>query len=475
MREAPIGIGRATARLAGSESASPYVAPRGPSLTARLAETGTRTLRAIRSIATTPGSTPRRGAVRRGAVPVSYSLFLAALVSRAAYSGLARLHSRSAASRVAAFRRRTAAERRLVTAFALSLVLVGSVLADARPALPLGNANGAGQGVAAVLPGLAAPPDDLAANSLGANERADSVDAGVRYDPATIDGTDPGNVSNGAPYLPDGTLLKPVAIDGEYPYLVRTTVLDYTVQSGDTLTGIAARYHVSMATLWWANKLSSKDQLHVGQTIVIPPVSGLLWTVKEGDTLASIAAATQADPQDIVDYNGLTSDTLLLGMQLMIPGGQGAALPTNKPTAKPVAAGGGSTSRRLVGTGQLLWPVAGGYISQYFSSYHKAIDIAAPGGTPVYAADSGKVIWAGWRSNCGGYQIWLDHGDGMWTTYNHLSAILVGAGTYVGRGQTIGRVGMSGCATGTHLHFAVWLGGAPFSSTGYEVNPLLYL
>jgi murein DD-endopeptidase MepM/ murein hydrolase activator NlpD len=424
----------------------------------------------------TQASIPGHGARRRGASPTSYTLALAVLVTRAASSRLAWVRTRATASRVAMLRRRSATERRLVTAFVLSLVLVASVLADARPLAPLGTTDGVGQGEAGRIAGLGGFSEFVADRAPVGAERADSVDAGVGFDAAVIDADPQAGGSEGAPYLPDGTLLKPVAIDGSLPNLLRTDVERYTVRPSDTLTGIASRFRVSMATLWWANKLTSKDKLRVGQELMIPPVSGILWTVKEGDTLASIAKETKADVAKIKAFNGLDSDTLILGMQLMIPGGRGDPLPTPKPTPKPVVrSGGGGGGGSSSGNGTLRWPVAGGYISQYYWSGHPAIDIAAPGGTAVYAAAYGRVAWAGWRNNCGGYQIWIDHGNGMWTTYNHLSAILVGAGTYVGRGQTIGRIGQSGCATGTHLHFAVWKGGAPWTSGAYEVNPLNYL
>ena len=431
-----------------------------------------------------PGSTFRHGARRRGTTTTSYAVAVAVHVTRTATSRLATLRARSVASRVATRRRRSAVERRLVTAFVLSLVLVASVLADARPIEPLGGAHGAGTAELARIAGLASLTDyvDVGAPVAGsapvAGERSDSVDAGVAFDPLTIDGVVQGDGGQGAPYLPDGTLLKPVAIDGSLPNLLRTDITRYTVRSGDTLTGIAARFRVSMSTLWWANRLSSKDQLKIGQEIVIPPISGILWTVKEGDTLESIAAATKGRVPSIREFNGLTSDTLIIGMQLMVPGGKGEPIPTPKPTPKPapVSRSSGGSSGPCYGckfNGTLRWPVAGGYISQYYSSYHRAIDIAAPTGTGVLAAAYGKVTWAGWRNNCGGYQIWVDHGNGMSTTYNLLSAILVGAGSYVGRGQQIGRIGTSGCVTGSHLHFAVWIG--PIWNGGYEVNPLNYL
>lgn len=363
-----------------------------------------------------------------------------------------------------------------MTVFVLALVLVASVMSEARPTGPMGDAGLAGTGQAGRIAGLDALPELVVGGAMAAQERSDSVDPGVAIDPALIDeqGTDPGAL--GGPYLPDGTLLKPVAVEGSLPNLERTDVTIYTVRSGDTLTGIAARFRVSMMTLWWANKLTSKDSLRAGQELIIPPSSGILWTVEEGDTLESIAKETKGDVARIREYNGLTSDTLIIDQVLMVPGGRGDPIPTPKPTAKPVRAssgggGGGGTSYR--GSGTLRWPVDGGYISQYYWSGHRAIDIAASYGTNVRAAAYGKVTWAGWRSNCGGYQIWVDHLNGMSTTYNHLSSILVGAGSTVSRGQLIGRIGTSGCTTGPHLHFAVWIG--PIWNGGYEVNPLLYL
>ncbi len=103
--------------------------------------------------------------------------------------------------------------------------------------------------------------------------------------------------------------------------------------------------------------------------------------------------------------------------------------------------------------GTFIWPVVGGdnYISQYFHYGHYAIDIAADYGSTVRAAGAGTVTFAGWKSNGGGYQVWIAHGSGLYTTYNHMSAITVGTGEHVGRGEQVGRVGQSGNATGPHL------------------------
>jgi murein DD-endopeptidase MepM/ murein hydrolase activator NlpD len=167
---------------------------------------------------------------------------------------------------------------------------------------------------------------------------------------------------------------------------------------------------------------------------------------------------------------------------LIVPGARGAPIPTPKPTKRPVVrapAVNRTPTRTSVrppaqySGGAFAWPVAGGYISQYFRYGHPALDIAADYGTAVKAAAAGTVTFAGWKSNGGGYQIWIAHGSGLYTTYNHLSSVAVSTGSRVGRGTFIGRIGTSGWSTGPHLHFEVWRGS--IWAGGSRVNPLGYL
>ena len=120
------------------------------------------------------------------------------------------------------------------------------------------------------------------------------------------------------------------------------------------------------------------------------------------------------------------------------------------------------------GDGSLLWPVPGGYISQYFWSGHLAIDIAHAAGGPVLAADTGTVTQAGWMNNGGGLVVMIQHADGRVTGYNHLGSILVSVGQGVTRGSQIATVGCTGLCTGPHVHFQVII-------NGVLVNPLRYL
>ena len=128
------------------------------------------------------------------------------------------------------------------------------------------------------------------------------------------------------------------------------------------------------------------------------------------------------------------------------------------------------------GGGQFLWPAAGPLTSPYGwrthpifgdQRLHAGIDIGAPYGAPVIAADEGTVTYAGVMSGYGNVIV-VDHGGGIATTYNHLSAFSVGSGQSVGRGSPIGAVGCTGYCTGPHLHFEVRVNGAP-------VDPMPYL
>ena len=123
------------------------------------------------------------------------------------------------------------------------------------------------------------------------------------------------------------------------------------------------------------------------------------------------------------------------------------------------------------------WPVASrsSYISRGYSSGHRAADLAASRGTRIVPIGSGRVVFAGWKSNCGGYQVWISHGDNKYTAYYHMSREVVYKGKAVKRqSTTLGYIGTSGCATGPHVHVEVWKG-FPWRSGSYRVNPWHYI
>ena len=137
--------------------------------------------------------------------------------------------------------------------------------------------------------------------------------------------------------------------------------------------------------------------------------------------------------------------------------------------------GGGGYSGSYRG-GRLLMPVHGWKSSDFGTRYdpyyrvwqlHAGVDIAAAGGSPIHAAEDGRVIRAGWNGGYGNYTC-ISHGNRFSTCYGHQSKIEVYVGEHVRRGQTIGRVGTTGASTGNHLHFETRINGVP-------TNPLKYL
>ena len=406
----------------------------------------------------------------------------AARAVRAWLRGGLPVHLRALSTSLAAgFQPFRTAERALPIAVA-AIVAIASLLAllPSTTQGAVGDTQGGGRDVRLAIGGGGAGPQT---GLSGADLAAGIGPGGATFEPVvlpegvdTSPGTDTALAQPGA-FLDDGTLLTgyaPLTTVEDGASLIQT----FRVKSGDTLVTIARHFGISMMTLWWSNKLTSKDVLHVGQTLRIPPVDGVVVTVTETDTLDSLAAKYNADPTDIIDLNGLEDPTLVVGQVLVLPGARGAAIPTPKPTPKPVvrsrSSGSTSTTAARYSGGAFKWPVVGGgnYISQYYHYGHWAIDIAAAYGSPVVAAAAGKVIFAGWKNNGGGYQVWISHGGNLYTTYNHMSAITVGNGQSVARGRQVGRIGATGDATGPHLHFEVWIG--QIWNGGTRVNPLRY-
>jgi len=254
-------------------------------------------------------------------------------------------------------------------------------------------------------------------------------------------------------------------IDTQISQKVRDTI-NYQVQDGDTVASIANKFGISADTVRWANNLSA-DKIKAGQILKILPVTGVAHTVAKGDTVYSIAKTYDAEAQAIVDFpfNTFTNDEtfeLAIGQTVIVPDGVMPTLAAT-PRARQMTPNAGT----VTASGQFVWPTQG-VITQYFSWYHPAIDIANNAEPLDVAADSGIVVHAGWDTTGYGNMVMIDHGNGFKTLYGHLSVISVINGQYVSKGDVIGRMGSTGHSTGPHTHFEIIL-------NGVHVNPLLYL
>lgn len=217
----------------------------------------------------------------------------------------------------------------------------------------------------------------------------------------------------------------------------------YVVQPGDTLFTLARRFHRPLHQLACAipPDRPAAAPLVPGETLFVPPERSVCHVVAAGQTLAMLARAYGVTVTDVVamPQNGFQSPPyeVVPGQRLLIPIARGVR-------AQPWT----------FGDGRFRWPVFG-VITQRWSPSHPALDIAADEGTPVAAADTGVVAWAGWDTTGYGWLVIVDHRNGYRTYYAHLHSIWVARGERVIKGQPIGTVGSTGHSTGPHLHFEI--------------------
>ncbi len=253
-------------------------------------------------------------------------------------------------------------------------------------------------------------------------------------------------------------------------------IITYEVQKGDTLSEIADTYGLSMNTIIWENNLKSKV-LKEGQKLSILPVTGVKHIIKKGDTLDKIAAKYDADVDEVMIYNDVTrSSSLKQGEILIIPNGiiKTVVVVASKPSGikKTLTHDSGVKME----SGYFIRPALGPVTSPYGSrkgSFHAGVDIGNVRGTAIVAAAEGKIVevigsCVEGRISCGGKYgnyIIIEHENGLFTRYAHLSKVKVSIGDEVSKGELIGAMGNTGRSTGSHLHFQIE------KSNGSTINP----
>lgn len=297
---------------------------------------------------------------------------------------------------------------------------------------------------------------------------------------ATPDSSGEGPVVTGPVAGSEGSgfsaILRDLKLKTDIPERPRYDSVVYRVSRGDAMLSIADKYKIETDSILFANPDldDNPHSLKPGMELTIPPVDGIYYKWKDGDTFDSVAAEFDAKADDIINFAGnnidLTNPTVQPGALVMVPGGTrelrnwaadlqtagrgdntgtGGANATNACGGGPVASGFG-------------WPAGSHAISGYgYMPSHLGLDIQANEGEPIYAAGAGIVTQAasGWNYGYGNV-VQIDHGNGYVTVYAHLSVINVSMCTPVGQGTIIGAAGSTGNAFGAHLHFEVRIGGA---------------
>jgi murein DD-endopeptidase MepM/ murein hydrolase activator NlpD len=266
----------------------------------------------------------------------------------------------------------------------------------------------------------------------------------------------------------------------------RDTVEEYTIVEGDTLWSIARAHDMHINELTAMNSdIQDLDKLKLGQKLRLSypksPLNVVTTELAQYEQEITFQTETREDGSmyknqtkvlqegkaglkkveaRIRKVNGVEQGREILSEQVV-----------QEPVVKIVAKGTKTVAAMASrGGGALLWPTRGTVSSSFgrrWGRSHNGVDIANSIGTPVYAAEPGKVIFSG-RSSGYGNLIKISHGGGLVTYYGHLNSRAVSSGQSVDRGQLIGYMGNTGNSTGPHLHFEVRVNDSP-------KNPMKYL
>jgi murein DD-endopeptidase MepM/ murein hydrolase activator NlpD len=340
-------------------------------------------------------------------------------------------------------------------------------------------AEGTGAGLLAAAAGTATP------NASSENSPTVAV-------AQTASGIDVKGQSTAADLINSGVSRR-ARLHTDVPSRSREQVLEYTVATGDTLFDIADKFGVKPETLLWANQNVLADNPHSlrpGQVLNILPVDGAYHRWSAGDGLNGVAKFFGVAPEAIVSFPANNLDPATLGdwsnpnipagTWLVIPGGRrefvswsAPVIPLDNPGVAKVLGPGAceAVTAGVAGAGVFVWPANNHYLSGFdydTGANHPGIDIDGNEGDPVFATDSGVVVYAGWNNWGYGNVVVINHANGWQSLYAHLSAYYVSCGQGIFQGNTIGAIGSTGNATGSHLHFEMMY-------NGVKVNPHDYV
>lgn len=248
---------------------------------------------------------------------------------------------------------------------------------------------------------------------------------------------------------------------------VQKIIIEYIVESGDTLSLIAPKFNVSVNTILWANNLTQSSTIKPGQKLIIPPVSGVIHYVKDGDTVSEIAKKYKAKTDEVVSFNELSNENdISIGDILVIPNGTiSAPAPGYAPVWIPLA------------KNYFICPVSSPCRLTQGLHWYNAVDFShGKCGEPIFAAAGGSVLkvkltnsTSRWAFGGAGNNLTILHPSGAVTFYGHIASSFVSPGDDVSQGQIIALLGGqpgtpgAGKSTGCHLHFGVSGARNPFA------------
>lgn len=269
----------------------------------------------------------------------------------------------------------------------------------------------------------------------------------------------------------------------------------YTVKAGDTIASVADANKLNTEEFLIANPqfTSENNMLYQGQVVNIGLINPQFHVVLEEhvveDTPKNYSTQIEYDNNMLVgqEYtkqigeNGLDRITKKIKY---VNGEMMTVITTNtlelKPVINSIIVKGGKVIPSVGDTSSWYWPTIQGYTisSRYgwrWGRRHDGVDISGTGeGSPIFASNNGTVAEVGYYHSSMGNYVYINHNNGYYTVYMHMSSIKVKKGQVVARGQTIGGMGNTGRSTGTHLHWSIWKGGYPYQG-GTVLDPQPYL
>lgn len=329
------------------------------------------------------------------------------------------------------------------------------------------------------------PPADVGGDGFVSNTPMPTASVGRSQ---TVMSNDlPALTSNGTPAMPAQANLAPVtvaprtssldsalpvnsaqptlaAVPQSQPLSSNQSAYRHTITSGESLYTIARRYDVTAQAIVEANGFDSPNKIYVGQQIIIPGRPEVL-AAKAGTPMVGdqpTASPLPAPAPQQVNTAAIENPSALQGHAPVIDAPVVDAPVVNAAPKAPNAAQVAATQQPAMSSaGKFRWPVSGKVIVDFASSKGTGINIEAPEGTQIRAAENGTVIYVGSGVEGYGNLVLIRHANGYVSAYAHLKATTVQKGATVTRGDSIGTIGMTGSVTRPQLHFELRMGATP--------------
>lgn len=252
-----------------------------------------------------------------------------------------------------------------------------------------------------------------------------------------------------------GATVAPAATPAPNLSVVPDNAYVHVIESGESLYTIARRYDVTAQAIVQANGMSSPDKIYVGQKVIIPGRADLLAAkgpspAPTGTKVAAIAPVETPAPKAATPAVSHTQ-TAPAAPQGSVKMADPTPAPVKQAIAEPV----------MSGADKFRWPISGKVITDFIASKGTGINIEAPEGAAVRAAENGTVIYVGSGVEGYGNLILIRHPNGYVSAYAHLETISVAKGDVVSRGDNIGLAGMTGSVSRPQLHFELRKGATP--------------